>query len=166
MVRGYLVLGLAEALTALAGYLLVWRQAGVDWSTLQTLAPQLLHGTAPAAIQAIQARAGTLAFCLIVAGQMGALLSCRSDIRPAWEMLEFPNRLLVLGLLSEPVAAGALVLLPPLAAVFGMVPFPPGWLGLMALAPLLVIGADALHKGWLFHRQDLHHPGSHRRICG
>ncbi len=148
MVRGYLVLGLAEALTALAGYLLVWRQEGVDWSTLRTLAPQLLHGTAPAAVQAIQARAGTLAFCLIVAGQMGALLSCRSDTRPAWETLRFPNRLLLLGLISEPVVAGCLVLLPPLSAVFGMVPFPPGWLGLMALAPVLVIGADALHKGW------------------
>ena len=148
MVRGYLVLGMAEALTALAGYLLVWQQAGVDWSTLRTLAPQLLHGTAPAATLAIQDRAGTVAFCLIVAGQMGALLSCRSDTRPAWEMLEFPNRLLVLGLLSEPVVAGTLVLGPPLAAMFGMVPFPPGWLALMALAPLLVIAADALHKRW------------------
>ena len=46
---------------------------------------------APAAALAIQSRAGTVAFCLIVAGQMGALLSCRSDTRPAWEMLEFPN---------------------------------------------------------------------------
>ncbi|KEF41973.1 MAG: HAD family hydrolase [Cyanobium sp. CACIAM 14] len=147
MVRGYLVLGLAESLTALAGYLLVWRHEGIPWSTLRSLAPQLLHGTAPAAVEAIQRQAGTMAFCLIVAGQMGALLACRSDSRPAWETLWLPNRLLALGLLSEPVAAGCLVLLPPLAAVFGMVPFPPGWLGLMALAPLLVIGADTLHKG-------------------
>jgi Ca2+-transporting ATPase len=148
MVRGYLVLGMAEALTALAGYLLVWRQEGVNWSTLQTLAPPLLHGTAPAAVVAIQERASTVAFCLIVAGQMGALLACRSDTRPAWETLRLPNRLLLLGLLSEPIVAGSLVLVPPLAAVFGMVPFPASWVGMMLLAPLLVIGADALHKEW------------------
>jgi Ca2+-transporting ATPase len=146
MVRGYLVLGLAESLTALAGYLLVWRVEGVDWTTLRTLAPQLLHGTAPAAVEAIQSRASTMAFCLIVAGQMGALLSCRSATRPAWETLRLPNRLLLLGLISEPLVAGGLVLVPPLAAVFGMVPLASNWLGLMVLAPVLVIGADALHK--------------------
>jgi len=119
---------------------------------IQTLVPQLLHGRAPAEIQGIQGRAGIVAFCLIVAGQMGALLACRSDTRPAWETLRFSNRLMLLGLISEPFIAGCLVLLPPLSAVFGMVPFPPAWLGLTALAPWLVIGADGLHKGWLFHR--------------
>jgi Ca2+-transporting ATPase len=162
MVRGYLVLGMAEALTALAGYLLVWRQEGVNWSTLQTLAPPLLHGTAPAAVVAIQERASTVAFCLIVAGQMGALLACRSDTRPAWETLRLPNRLLLLGLLSEPIVAGSLVLVPPLAAVFGMVPFPASWVGMMLLAPLLVIGADALHKEWRQRSgaSPAHHPAA------
>jgi len=146
LLRGYLVLGLAEALTALGGYLLFWRQQGVSWDELRSLAPQLLHGAAPAAVKAIQGQASTLTFCLIVAGQMGALLACRSDRRPAWQTLGLPNRLLLLGLLSEPVVAGGLVLLPPLATLFGMVPFPARWLGLLVLAPLLVIGADSLHK--------------------
>jgi hypothetical protein len=56
--------------------------------------------------------------------------------------------MLWLGLVSEPLLASALVLLAPVAAVFGMVPFPMAWLGPMALAPVLVILVDALDKRW------------------
>jgi Ca2+-transporting ATPase len=146
MVRAYLVLGLVEALVSMAGYLLVWRAHGVDLAELQRLAPQLLHHTADPAVQALQNQASTVAFCLIVAGQMGALLACRSSWRPFWEMLHFPNRLFWLGFLSEPVVAGTLVLVAPLAAVFGTAPFPPAYLGPMALAPLAVLLADTVHK--------------------
>ncbi len=148
MVRAYLVLGLVESLMAMGGYLLVWNHSGVGWDELRRLAPSLVHGTAAPAVEALQHQATTIAFCLIVAGQMGALLSCRSDRRPAWEMVRIPNRLLALGLVSEPVVASALVLLPPVATLFGMAPFPLAWVGPMALAPLLVILADALHKRW------------------
>lgn len=148
MVRAYLVLGLVEGLVAMAGYLLTWRANGVGWSQLRVLAPQLLHHTADAGVVAIQQQATTVTFCLIVAGQMGTLLACRSESRPAWAMLAIPNPMLWLGLVSEPLLASALVLLAPVAAVFGMRPFPMAWLGPMALAPLLVILADALDKRW------------------
>ena len=98
MVRAYLVLGLVEGLTSMAGYLLVWHNNGVDLAALQQLAPDLLHHRAAPAVQAIQHQASTVAFCLIVAGQMGALLACRSDRRPFWELLSIPNPLLWLGL--------------------------------------------------------------------
>ncbi|MGB5134847.1 MAG: cation-transporting P-type ATPase [Prochlorococcaceae cyanobacterium] len=146
MVRAYLVLGLVEALLSMAGYLLVWHAHGVDLAELQRLAPQLLHHTADPAVQALQNQASTVAFCLIVAGQMGALLACRSSWRPFWEMLHFPNRLFWIGFLSEPVVAGTLVLVAPLAAVFGTAPFPLAYLGPMALAPVAVLVADTLHK--------------------
>ena len=152
MTRSYLVLGLAEALTAMAGYLLVWRHHGVDLSELQRLAPQLLHHTAPAAMLAIQHQAATVTFCLIVAGQLGALLACRSDRLPFWKSLKTPNRLLWLGLLSEPLVAGCLVLIPALAAAFGHAPFPTAWLPLMGLSTLLVLAADTAHKSWLGSR--------------
>jgi Ca2+-transporting ATPase len=148
MVRAYLVLGLVEGLMAMAGYLLTWRANGVGWSQLRVLAPQLLHHTADAGVVAIQQQATTVTFCLIVAGQMGTLLACRSERRPAWAMLGIPNPMLWLGLVSEPLLASALVLLAPVAAVFGMVPFPMAWLGPMALAPVLVILVDALDKRW------------------
>ena len=97
---------------------------------------------------AIQQQATTVTFCLIVAGQMGTLLACRSDRRPAWAMLGIPNPMLWLGWISEPLLASALVLVAPVAAVFGMAPFPLAWLGPMALAPVLVILVDALDKRW------------------
>jgi Ca2+-transporting ATPase len=149
MVRAYLVLGLVEALLAMTGYLLVWHHHGIDLAALQRLAPDLLHNRAAPAVEAIQHQAATVAFCLIVAGQMGALLACRSDRRPFWELLPIPNPLLWLGLFSEPVVAGTLVLVPALAGVFEMAPFPTSWLGLMALAPLVVLLADTAHKAAL-----------------
>jgi len=153
MVRAYLVLGLVEALIAMGGYVLVWRHHGVDWMALRALAPQLLlHHRAPLAMEAVARQASTVAFCLIVAGQMGALLACRSESRPFWTMLRVPNPWLWLGLASEPVLAALLVLMPALAGVFAMVPFPLAWLGWMALAPVAVLLADTLHKALLNRR--------------
>lgn len=146
MVRAYLVLGLTEAVVAMAGYLLVWRAEGVGLRELRELALALLHHRAPAGLQAVQTRASTVTFALIVAGQMGALLACRSTFRPFWQVLRRPNRLLWLGFASEPVVAAILVLVPPLAEALGTAPFPAAWLGAMLLAPLAVLTADSLHK--------------------
>jgi Ca2+-transporting ATPase len=120
LLRAYLVLGLVEALVSMGGYL---------W--------MLPHG---------QKQASTLTFVLIVAGQMGALLACRSSIRPFWQLLSRANPLFWAGLLSEPLVAALLVLVAPVAAVFGMKPIPRGWLGWVGLAPLAVLLADSLHK--------------------
>jgi Ca2+-transporting ATPase len=149
MLRAYLVLGLVEGVLAMAGYLQVWRQHGVGWSALRVLAPQLLHHRASAELMAIQHQASSVAFALIVASQMGALLACRSELQPFWQTLRRPNHLLWWGFISEPVVAAALVLIPPLAAVFSMAPFPRAWLGWIALAPLLVLAADTAQKAWL-----------------
>ena len=135
MVRAYLVLGLSEALMAMAGYLLVWWRHGVDLTRLRQLAPLLLHHQAPPAIEAVARQASSVAFALIVAGQMGALLACRSERRPFWTALRLPNAWLWCGFLSEPLLASLLVLQPQLASVFGTAPFPPAWLGWLALAP-------------------------------
>ena len=146
MVRAYLVLGLAEAVASMGGYLLVWRWHGVGWGELRALAPALLHKSAPAAVQAIQDQASTVAFALIVAGQMGALLACRSDLQPFWQTLRRPNRLLWVGFCSEPLVASTLILVPALAAAFGLAPIPPAWVLPMGLATLLVLAVDTVHK--------------------
>jgi Ca2+-transporting ATPase len=152
MVRAYLVLGLVEGLASMAGYLLVWRNNGVNLAGLQQLAPDLLHHRAAPAVQAIQHQAATVAFCLIVAGQMGALLACRSDRRPFWELLPIPNPLLWLGWVSEPVVAGTLVLVAPIAAAFELARFPLDYLGPIALAPVAVLLADTVHKRLIWKR--------------
>ena len=146
MRRAYLFLGLLEAAASMGVYLLVWQRAGVGLAELQRLTPQLLQHTAPAALQAIQLQASSAAFSTIVLSQVGVLLACRSEWRSAWRMLTVPNPLLWFGVLSELVLLAALLLLPALAQVFALVPFPAPWLGLLGLAPLLVVGADALAK--------------------
>ena len=146
MVRAYLVLGLVEGLISMAGYLIVWRNHGVNLAALQHLAPDLLHHRAAPAVLAIQQEASTVAFCLIVAAQMGALLACRSERRPFWDLLPIPNRLLWLGWCSEPVVAGILLLVPPIAAAFELAPFPLAYLGPIALAPFAVLLVDTVHK--------------------
>jgi magnesium-transporting ATPase (P-type) len=114
------------------------------------LATLLLQHRAPAAVETVARQASSVAFGLIVAGQMGALLACRSSERPFWTMLRLPNPLLWLGFASEPLLASLLVLRPALAGMFAMAPFPPAW---MALAPLTVLLADTLHKAVLSGRR-------------
>jgi Ca2+-transporting ATPase len=146
MVRAYLVLGLTEAALSMGGYLKVWADHGVPLGQLQRLAPQLLHHRADPWVASVQTQASTLAFALIVAGQMGALLACRSDRLPFWRLLGVPNPLLWWGLLSEPLLASGLILLPALAGVFGFLPLSPGDGPLLVAAPLVVLLADTAFK--------------------
>ncbi|MFM7264123.1 MAG: hypothetical protein ACKOZW_00695, partial [Cyanobium sp.] len=44
------------------------------------------------------------------------------------------------------LVAATLILVPALAAVFGTAAIPAAWVPPMALATLLVLGADTLHK--------------------
>ncbi len=149
MVRAYLVLGLSEAAMSMGGYLKVWRDHGVNLTQLRGIAPQLLSHTAGPWAEAVQKQASTLAFALIVAGQMGALLACRSDSLPFWRLLGVPNPLLWLGLMTEPLVASGLILLPVLAGIFGFLPLSSGDWPLLVAAPLVVLLADTAFKtGW------------------
>ncbi len=137
LLRAYLVLGLSEAVAAMAAYLLAWRAAGVGWNELRSLAPLLLHGQAPAAALALQQQASALCFCTIVAGQIGVALACRGARR--WSA----NPLLWSGVIAE-IAFTALLLRPEIAPVMGMALPPRAWLAWLPLAPLLVLLADGL----------------------
>jgi calcium-translocating P-type ATPase len=142
MLRAYLVLGLTEALVALAAYLLAWRSQGLGWSELREWAPLLLHHRAPAAVELLQRQASSLCFAAIVAGQIGALLACRQSGWRGWHR----NPLLWSGVAVEIGFTAVLVLWPPLADTFAMAPFPGSWLGWLVLPPLLVLMAERLHQ--------------------
>jgi Ca2+-transporting ATPase len=157
--RAFLWLGPLEAGLSMLAYLLVWRQAGVDLPQLQNLAPQLLQHTAPAALQAVQLRASSVALSTIVLAQVGALMACRSEWRPSWQLLRQPNTLLWLGVLSELLLLGALLLLPSLGGIFALGRFPSAWLGPMALAPLLMVLVDDARKLWRRRRPAGPDPG-------
>jgi calcium-translocating P-type ATPase len=146
MRRSYLFLGLLEAGFTLGAYLLVWRRAGVGLGDLQALAPLLLHHRAPAPLQALQLQASSAAFATLVLCQVGVLMACRSEWRPALRLLREPNPLLWFGVASELLLLGGLVLVPALGSLFNMQAFPPSLLGWMPLAPLLLVFADDQRK--------------------
>jgi Ca2+-transporting ATPase len=146
--RSYLFLGLLEASFALVSYAMVWQQAGVSLVQLQQLAPQLLQHSAPAAMQELQRQASAAAFATIVFSQVGVLLACRSEWRPGWNALRPGNPLLWAGVASELLVLGALVLNPQLGSLFAMAPFPARNLLWMAMAPVLILLADAAQKHW------------------
>jgi magnesium-transporting ATPase (P-type) len=150
MIRAYLVLGLAEALVAMAAYWLTWRLHGVSWAELRQAAPLLLHGQAGPVLTAIQHQASSVAFTCIVAGQIGVALACRSDRRSAFVALVRQgwrtNPLLWFGVAVEVVFTALLLFWPPLSRLFAMAPFDRQLLPLVLLAPLLVMLADELRK--------------------
>jgi calcium-translocating P-type ATPase len=137
MLRAYLVLGLSEALAAMAAYLLAWRAAGVDLAGLRRLAPLLLHHQAPAALELVQRQASGLCFAAIVAGQIGVVLACRG--RHRW----WGNGLLWSGVAAEIALTAALFWWPPLAGIVAMAPPPAAWLAWLPLVPLLVLAVDS-----------------------
>ncbi len=156
MMRAYGVLGATEAACSMAAYLLAWRAQGIDWAALRELAPSLLQGTASASVQAMQHQASAAAFTTIVFGQFGVLLACRSTSRPVLAAAGLggllANPLLLLGIAWETLLTMALVLVPPLAALMELAPFPAGWLGWMLLAPVLIVLVDDTRKRGMLAR--------------
>ena len=150
MLRAYLVLGLTEAVVAMAAYLLTWRNQGVAWAELRQAAPLLLHGQADPVLTAIQHQASSVAFTCIVAGQIGVAMACRTERRSAFlDLLQRgwrTNPLLWFGVAVEVVFTALLLGWPPLSRLFEMAPFDSSALPLVLLAPLLVMAADDVRK--------------------
>lgn len=150
MVRAYLVLGLAEAVVAMAAYLLTWRVHGVGWAELRQAAPLLLHGQAGPILTAIQQQASSVAFTCIVAGQIGVAMACRNErhsafvdlLRRGWRS----NPLLWLGVAVEVGFTALLLGWPPLTRMVAMAPLDSRALPLILLAPVAVMVADDLRK--------------------
>jgi hypothetical protein len=84
---------------------------------------------------------------------VGVLLACRSEWRPGWSALRPANPLLWAGVASELLVLSALVLIPRLGSLFAMAPFPARNLTWMAMAPVLILLADAAHKHWRQNRR-------------
>jgi magnesium-transporting ATPase (P-type) len=154
LIRAYGFLGVLEAFFAMAAYLMVWQLGGVNLLELRELTPSLFNHTASAPVQMLQGSASSAAFATIVASQVGVLMACRSDWRSAWSMMRSANTLLWLGVGGELVLLIALVLWHPLAALFGMAPFPePILLWMTSSAVLIVLADDWLKRQQMQHRR-------------
>jgi magnesium-transporting ATPase (P-type) len=133
LVRALLVLGVAEALTALAAFGVSLARAG--WHP----------GTPVAADTQLRAASGA-AFTAVVLGQAANAFACRSETRPVWSLGGIRNRVLPLAVAIELVLLVASIEIPPLAKVLGQ--GPPSGAGLLVacLVVPVVLSVDGMHK--------------------
>ncbi len=127
LLHAYGFLGVAEAALALGAFFWAYWLAG--WRP----------GLPMAATGALYQRATTLTLAGIVAAQVGNVLACRTDRASVFRLGLSSNRAVVLGIAAEIGILVALILVPPLARVFGLAP-----LAVAEWAPLLAFPAVML----------------------
>ena len=139
LVRAWLFLGLIEAVLVMGGFFFVLIRAG--WSPSDAISSgSPLHGAYLAAT--------TMTFAGIVACQIGTALAARTERVSLKTIGFFSNPLLLWGILSEIVFAAALIYAPPLQGIFGTAALGPAEIGILAVFPLIVWGADELRRRW------------------
>lgn len=128
LLRAYGWLGLIQATLCLLGYFVsLWLDGWAPGSPL------------PASGFAY-ARATTMSFAGIVSCQVGNLLACRSETHSAFNARLFSNRLIGLGVVVECAVLLALIYVPALARLFGLVPLDaPRWFLLSLFGPTLLV---------------------------
>ncbi|WP_181770631.1 cation-translocating P-type ATPase [Amycolatopsis pittospori] len=132
--RAFGVLGPAEALMSMAGFLIVLLAGG--WWFGDTPDPDLL------------AVASGTAFAAIVLGQLANAFACRSESRWIGRVGVLGNPLLLYALVFELGMLSLFLLLPPLPGLLGgAFPGPLGWVLAFATVPVVLL-ADTLHKAF------------------
>ena len=130
--RALLVLGVTEAVCALATFVAVLLSRGWTW------------GATPAA-STIAIASGS-AFAAIALGQMANAFACRSETQPVWRQRLGTNRLLIAAVTAELVLLGVFLGLPPLARLLGgSWPTTFGWSLALCAVPVVII-VDASYK--------------------
>lgn len=114
LARSFLVLGLTEALMALAAFTVVLVSGGWTW------------GTTPST--GLAAAASGAAFATIAVGQMVNAFACRSTTRPVWRLDLRGNPLVLVAIAAELALLMVFLGVPPLARLLGGT-WPPlsGW---------------------------------------
>jgi magnesium-transporting ATPase (P-type) len=130
--RALLILGVTEAVCALATFVAVLSSQG--WAL----------GVTPA-VSTLAIASGS-AFAAIALGQMANAFACRSETQPVWRQRLGTNRLLIGAVTAEFVLLGLCLGLPPLARLLGgSWPTTLGWALAFCAVPIVII-ADASYK--------------------
>jgi magnesium-transporting ATPase (P-type) len=134
LLHAYAFLGIIEALLALGGFFWVYWLAG--WRPgLPMTSPGDLYQ-----------RATTMTLAGIVAAQVGNVLACRSERESVLRLGLLSNRAVLLGMAAEVTILLALILLPPLASVFGLAPLSlPEWAPLLGF-PIVLLALEEGRK--------------------
>jgi Ca2+-transporting ATPase len=134
LVHAYAFLGVIEAVLALGGFFWVYWLAGWRPGLPMASAGDLYH------------RATTMTLAGIVAAQVGNVLACRSERESVFRLGLLTNRAVVLGIAAEIAILVALILIPPLARVFGLAPLRLAeWTPLVGF-PLVVLSLEEVRK--------------------
>jgi calcium-translocating P-type ATPase len=146
LLHAYAFLGLAEAALSLCAFFWTFWLAG--WRP----------GLPMAETGSLYRRATTMTFSGIVAAQVGNLFACRTERESLLRARLFSNPHVWGGIAAELALLLALVLVPPLADVFGLAPLAfAEWSILLAFPPAML----ALEEGrkWLVRRSHRERPG-------
>jgi calcium-translocating P-type ATPase len=143
LLHAYAFLGVIEALLALGGFFWVYWLAG--WRP----------GLPMASTGALYQRATTMTLAGIVAAQVGNVLACRSERESVLRLGLLSNRAVLLGIAAEVTILLALILIPPLATVFGLAPLSfAEWAPLLGFPVVLLVLEEG--RKWAMR------PASHR----
>jgi Ca2+-transporting ATPase len=146
LLRAYGFLGVIEAIFGMTAFLAVWAFHGYSLTDLQQTMPAILAHKADPATTSIYIQSITLTLVSIVAGQVGNLFACRSEVQSIFQFGFFSNRLIWIGLAVEMVLLLAIVYFPPLQRIFSTMALGyQEWLPLL-FCPLLLIGAEEMRK--------------------
>ena len=143
LVRAWVFLGLIEASLVLVGFFFVLLRGGWAWGD-PTGPGTPLHET--------YLQATTMTFAGIVTCQIGTAIAARTEHASLRQVGFFTNPLLLWAIASEIVFLAAIVLLPPLQAIFGTRPL--GWpeTAMLCVFPLIVWSADELRRARIRRR--------------
>jgi magnesium-transporting ATPase (P-type) len=132
LTRAFAVLGLTEAVMAMAAFTWVLVDGGWSW------------GDTPSA--GLLATASGTAFAAIALAQMVNAFACRSTVTPVWSMQPTTNRLVLAAVAVEMLLLLLFLGLPPLArALGGSWPTGAGWVAAVVSAAVLLV-VDGLAK--------------------
>ena len=91
-------------------------------------------------------RATTMTLIGIVAAQIGNVFACRTDRESVFHLGLLSNRLVLLGIAAELAVLLGLLTVPPLRAVFGLVPPAPAEWTLVLAFPAVILLLDEGRK--------------------
>jgi Ca2+-transporting ATPase len=134
LLRAYAFLGLAEAALAMLAFVWTYWLAGWRPGLPMPAEGELYH------------RATTMTLIGIVAAQIGNVFACRTDRESVFRVGVFGNRMVLAGIAAELAVLVALIVLPPLRAVFGLAPPAPAEWAIVIAFPAVMVLLDEGRK--------------------
>jgi magnesium-transporting ATPase (P-type) len=132
--RAYAFLGVAEAALAMLAFFWTYWLSG--WRP----------GMAMAAEGDLYQRATTMTLVGIVAAQIGNVFACRTDRESVFRVGLLGNRMVLVGVAAEVAVLLGLMIVPPLRAIFGLVPPAPAEWVLVLAFPVVILLLDEGRK--------------------